>query len=100
MKHVFAKLFLLASILSITSCHTSHEAYVRTRPTPPPQSVRSASPSARYVWVDDEWVWRRGKYHYVNGYYINPPNNHSVWVPGHWTNVRHGWQWAPGYWRR
>ncbi|CAN5795897.1 hypothetical protein BH11BAC3_BH11BAC3_22660 [soil metagenome] len=99
MKHIFSKLFLLASVVFITSCHTSHEAYVRSRPVPPPVKVRPMAPSAGYVWVDGEWAWRRGKYHYVNGYYITPAHN-SAWIPGHWRKVRRGWAWDKGYWRR
>ena len=89
---------MLAAVIFITSCHTSSEAVVRTRPHAPVMR-RPLSPSERYVWVDGEWVWRRGKYHYVNGYYIAPPRN-SAWVPGHWVEARRGWQWSQGYWRR
>ena len=85
------------SLMSASGCRT--RAVVTTRPEPPAAVVvRPAAPHANYVWIDGEWVWRGGRYTYVNGYWA-PPRSGHVWVSGHWVQRGRGWTWEKGHWR-
>jgi hypothetical protein len=35
----------------------------------------------------------------VHGYWIAPPHEHAVWVPGEWRHEPGGWFWVDGHWR-
>lgn len=80
--------------ISVSSCAPS---YVATRPGQPVY-VRPAAPGSNYVWVNDNWVWQRGRYQYVHGYWTMPRRN-QVWVEGNWQTRRNRYYWTPGRWR-
>jgi len=58
-------------------------------------------PSARHIWVAEEWKWQEGKYAYVPGYWALPPRDGAVWVAGRWYKRPYhpGYKWIPGHWR-
>lgn len=57
-------------------------------------------PSARHVWVAEEWNWEGGRYAYKPGYWALPPRNGAHWVRGRWVKRTHhaGYRWYPGQW--
>ncbi|GAA4089581.1 hypothetical protein [Mucilaginibacter panaciglaebae] len=86
-------LTLTASLL--TSC--AGDYYVANRPEAP-YYVRPASPYARAVWIDGEWVWNGGRYTYVGGHWARPRAG-RVWIRGTWVHGPRGYAWHRGYWR-
>ncbi len=99
MKKSLLRLIVLFVIAISTSFVANAQFTVTIRPTAP-VIVRPFAPSARHLWVDGEWMWRGGRYQYVNGYWTMPPRYNTVWIPGHWKNSRRGWIWKQGHWRR
>ena len=97
MKKLIVCAALVLSLIGTSGCRT--RAVVITRPAPPAAVVvRPAAPGSGYVWIDGEWYWSGGRYHYRNGYWA-PPRSGHVWVAGHWVQRRNGWYWEKGYWR-
>jgi len=72
----------------------SPQFVVRIRPVYP-VIVRPIAPSHRHIWVDGEWIWRRGRYEYVNGYWAVPPEPRHRWHRGT-GNI--GWVVGLGTW--
>ena len=99
MKKIFFKVVLLFTFIISVSAAANAQFIVKIRPNAP-VIVRGLSPSPRHSWVEGEWIWRGGRYQYVNGYWAMPPRYGVVWIPGHWKNSRRGWVWRPGHWRR
>ncbi|HWZ02872.1 MAG TPA: hypothetical protein VNX40_04620 [Mucilaginibacter sp.] len=64
---------------------------------------RPGRPSPRHVWVNEEWTWngQANKYIYHPGYWMVPPRDGDVWVPGHWKRrgYQPGYKWVPGHWK-
>jgi len=58
-------------------------------------------PSARHVWVSEEWHMQGGRYVYAPGRWAMPEREGQQWVPGHWAPRQHrrGYIWLPGHWR-
>lgn len=79
----------------LTSC--AGQYYVTTYPSEPVY-VRPVSPYTDAVWIDGEWMWRGGRYTYINGYWAHPRAN-RVWVRGSWQSSSRGYTWRRGYWR-
>lgn len=100
MKKQLFKIGILSAIVLAISFTASAQVYVRIRPVAP-VIVRTAAPSPRHVWVDEEWEERNGQYVYVGGHWAAPPHPGYAWVPGHWRRYgRRGERWVPGHWRR
>ena len=92
--------FMLMSFLALFSVTASHaQIVVRVRPVAPVIVERPHAPSARHVWVAEEWVPSGGTYVYKAGYWSLPPRPGAVWIPGHWRHPRRGYGWVPGHWR-
>lgn len=86
--------------LSLTISDAGAQVIVRVRPARPRTVVvRPAAPSPAHVWVEEDWVGRGRRYRWHGGYWVAPPRNGVVWVPGHWEARRRGEVWVPGYWR-
>ncbi|UAY52607.1 hypothetical protein [Ferruginibacter albus] len=96
MKKYLSKIIAMLFI-AIAFSFTASAQFVRERPTHT-IVVRTAPPSPRHVWVDEDWAWRGGNYVYTGGYWAEPKPG-LVWVAGHWKHRRHGWYWVPGRWR-
>jgi hypothetical protein len=64
------------------------------------ERVHPNRPSARHVWVAEEWVWEGGRYTYKPGYWALPPRDRAVWIKGQWVKreYRAGYKWTPGHW--
>lgn len=75
------------------------QVYVTVRPTYAPV-VRPAPPGPAYVWIEEDWAYRNGRYVAVGGHWVAPPRRGMVWIPGRWMQSRRGWRWIPGHWRR
>ncbi len=91
------KLFIGLSLVSgfLSSCAGTY--YVAERPVEPVY-VRPAAPYRGAYWVPGEYVWNRGRYVYVNGYWTRPRTGRA-YVRGHWEGGPRGYVWHRGYWR-
>lgn len=89
----------VASLFAVSSSNA--QIFVRVRPNRPGPAVvvRTAPPSPRHVWVDEEWVSHRGRYVYRPGYWALPPRPGRVWVAGRWDDRPRGSVWISGHWR-
>ncbi len=99
MKPILFKWLLVATLITGAVSAANAQFIVKVRPTAP-VVVRTHAPSPGHTWVEGEWVWRAGRYEYVNGYWIAPPRPGAVWVKGYWVHTRRGWMWRAGHWRR
>jgi hypothetical protein len=81
---------------SLIACRPTY--VVRERPAEVVHK-RSAAPSAEYVWIGGNWIWRGGRYVWEEGHWERRRTG-VAWVDGHWKNSRKGWTWEPGHWRR
>ena len=92
---VFSILALCLFSVIFNSCAPS---YVVARPVAPVY-VRPAAPSRYHVWVNDDWVYRGGRYEYRHGYWAQPRSNRQ-WVEGNWQARSGRYYWTPGRWSR
>ena len=95
-----SRLFLLVAIMLFCNCVSvnAQEIIIRERPVRP-HYVRVAAPSPRHVWIDEEWEARGGRYVFVGGHWVSPPQPMMVWMPGHWAARPRGEVWIPGHWK-
>jgi hypothetical protein len=98
MKRFMQRIAIVSVILLAFSMTGSAQVIVKVRPATP-VIVRTASPSARHMWVDGGWVVRGNNYVWVDGYWIEPKRGHK-WKPGRWNSRKGGWVWAPGHWKK
>ncbi len=90
--------FGVAIALSCGPLTSSAQIYVREHPHFT-AVVRTAPPSPRHVWVDEDWHERHGRYEYAGGRWEAPPRPRAVWMPGHWRETPRGSVWVGGRWR-
>jgi len=96
------KKVLFGAALVVTCGITSNvsaQIFVKVRPTHA-VVVRTAAPSPRHVWVDDEWRAGHGNYSYVGGHWAVPPHGGMHWHTGEWREGPRGHQWVAGRWER
>ncbi|MBS1496504.1 MAG: hypothetical protein JSU03_02455 [Bacteroidetes bacterium] len=98
MKKNFLKAMLLIFFSAGFALAGNAQVFVKVRPVAVVK-VRPVAPSARHIWVADEYVYRNNRYEVVPGYWAVPPSGRAVWVQGHWKHKRRGWFWIPGHWR-
>ena len=93
------KLFLIIGLIFCTSLIACRSSYVvRERPAEVVYT-RPTPPSAGYVWIGGNWIWRGGRYIRQEGHWERRRVG-LVWVDGHWRSTHRGWIWEPGHWRR
>ena len=97
MKTIIKMSAVLLVVFTFISCGPSYVA-VSSRPTPPVY-VRPVQPYPSYVWIDGDWYYRGGRYHYRNGYWA-PPRAHYYYRPGTWQQRGNGYYWRRGRWHR
>jgi hypothetical protein len=97
------RIAMAAAALSAMLAASTAEAariYVKVAPPGPVLEVRTAAPSAGYVWVAGYHRWDGRAYVWVPGRWALPPRPHAVWVAGHWAHHRaHGYYWIEGRWK-
>ncbi len=98
MKKILLFAVLFTGVQLISSCSSAQRIYVNVRPVAP-VVVRPVAPRPEYLWVEPEWVWRGGRYVYVNGYWAAPRVGYR-YTPGYWRHTRRGEVWVVGGWRR
>jgi hypothetical protein len=103
----FSRFLILLAIVSLSALTKAkaQEIGVNVRLNRPHEYERNERfhprrPSARHVWVNEEWVANGGRYVYRPGYWSLPPRDRAHWVPGHWQKRDHGpgFRWVPGHW--
>jgi len=100
MKTLRKILFATAALLLFVTADSSAQVVVRTRLYHHRSvTVRPAQPSARHVWIENEWTPRGHTYVERPGYWAAPPRPHAAWVSGHWDRRPGGYVWVAGYWR-
>jgi hypothetical protein len=72
---------------------------VTTAPPALQQEVVLAQPSQQHVWIAGYWTWRDGRYEWVAGRWVLPPNYAVAWVPPRWEREGTGYRFYEGYWR-
>ncbi|HET9057874.1 MAG TPA: hypothetical protein VFN30_13595 [Chitinophagaceae bacterium] len=98
MKTVLNRILLTFLLFLFTLSYSNAQRFVvKIRPAAP-SVVKIASPGARHVWIDGEWIWQGNGYAYKPGYWYLPKGREK-WVPGHWQKTRRGWSWIPGHWK-
>mgnify|MGYP002400054885 CR=1 FL=1 len=80
-----------------TACSSGY-AVVSSRPHAPYYN-RPPAPHAGWIWIDGDYYYRGGRYHYRPGYWHAPRPNHR-WSPGGWQRHGKGWYWKKGRWHR
>jgi len=99
MNNILKKTFFGVAIALTCAATTSNaQIYVKVHPHFD-AVVRTAPPSPRHVWVDEDWRVRHGRYEYAGGYWAAPPRPAAVWIPGHWRETPRGSVWVGGHWR-
>lgn len=93
-KNLFAVL-AVSGLLFFSSCGPG-EIVVTTRPAAPVY-VRPSSPGIQYVWIEGNWVGRRGHYQWREGHWARVSKR--VWIEGSWESRPNGWYWRKGHWR-
>ncbi len=94
------KKILLALAIAMTSgmLSASAQIYVHVRPILP-IVVRTAPPSPRHIWINEEWHERDGRYEYNGGHWVAPPHDGDIYAPGHWEQSKRGHRWHEGSWK-
>jgi hypothetical protein len=93
------RLLILACGLMVGVGAAGAQVVVRVAP-PPPVVERPGPPlHAGWVWTGGYYRWYRGRYVWVPGHWVAPPQPRAVWVPGRWVPRGGGWVWVPGHWR-
>ena len=100
MKTVWKSL-IAAAALTLAVNVSQAQIVVRARLGRPAHRVvhRPPRPSARHVWVEEDWVPRGHTYVWHGGYWAAPPRPHAVWHNGHWARRGRGYVWIAGYWK-
>jgi len=98
MKKIQKAVLVFIIIISCSAYTSIAQIYVKIRPNRP-HYVRTAAPSPRHIWVDEEWEPRGTAYAFSGGHWAEPPRERARWVPGHWRHEVRGDVWIPGHWR-
>ncbi len=94
------KFLALLMVMSFAASNAFAQIVVKVRPVRSVVVVkRSPAPSPRHVWVDEDWIAKRGNYTWHGGYWVAPPRQGAVYIPGHWKETRRGVIWVRGHWR-
>jgi hypothetical protein len=99
MKKYFLKFTTFLLLGMAVSFASPAQFVIKVRPAAPIVRVRPVCPGPRHIWVSGEYVWRGGRYDYIDGYWAIPPAHRNHWVEGRWKHRRTGWVWIPGHWR-
>lgn len=67
-------------------------------PGRPMDDDRGEQPGPNYAWAYGYWWWSNGKYVWVPGYWVVPPEPTYVYVPGYWTYSGTTWVYVRGGW--
>lgn len=102
MKKQVCRLAIMATLVvgaSFASSSASAQVYVSVHPVWAPVH-RPPPPSPTHVWIDEDWVWRGGRYVAVGGRWAAPPRPGYIWVAGRWGHGPRGDRWYAGRWAR
>lgn len=93
MNTVKRSLLLLITVGALSSNANAQAFIVRMRPTHE-VVVRTAPPSPRHIWVDEDWAWRGGRYEYVGGHCRSPVTDFSGYrvIGGNAQEAGNGYQ--------
>jgi len=67
-------------------------------PPSPRSERRPKKPKWNFIWVSGRWDWQGGKYVWVNGAWMAPPQGMHRWKPGKWEHQSNYWVWVEGEW--
>jgi len=98
----YGKILMLFSAISLFAAASSDaQIIVRARLGRPRTVVvaRPVRPSARHVWVSEEWAPSGRTYVYQEGHWAEPPRPGAIWIAGTWRHHHRGYIWIPGHWR-
>jgi len=97
---IVSKILILLMVFAAEQSN-SQQLIVRVHPRRPGMIIvkRPHRPSARHVWVEDEWTPGGKTYIYRRGYWALPPHPQTNWIAGHWDHRGKGYFSVPGQWR-
>lgn len=98
MKKIVLIAVLFTGTQYISNCCLAQQIYVKVRPVAPVVARPVATKSGN-TWIQPEWVWRGGRYVYVNGFWA-PPRIGYHYVSGYWMHRRRGDVWIIGGWKK
>ncbi len=99
MKKLLTGLLLAIFMVSGVSTEVSAQRMMTVRVMPQaPKYRKPPMPARGFVWISDSWRWERGRYVFVPGYWMRPPNRNARYIAGRWDRTRYGWVWMDGYW--
>ena len=94
-KTLFITAIIIGCSMAMTGCEV--DGYVTDEPAGVVYT-RPVAPGDGYIWIDGDWVWGGGSYHWHNGYWSRPRTGRS-WAPGRWEHTDRGYHWSRGHWR-
>ena len=98
-KHLFKYLLVILILLgAVIEGQAQTRVYVKVKPNGA-VTVKPKAPRADYVWIDDEWNVKNGKYVQLKGHWVEPRKGYT-WVPGRWSSDSKGLFWTPGHWKK
>ena len=58
------------------------------------------TPQPGYVWIGGYWFWSDGRYAWVRGHSVLPPQGYGLWVEPRWEHGAHGWEHYQGHFEK
>jgi hypothetical protein len=98
-KYVLNVVILSFLAIGAGTYSASAQIYVSVHPVWAPVR-RPPPPSPAHIWIDEDWVWRGGRYVAIGGRWEAPPRPGFVWFPGRWAHSGRGDRWIAGRWGR
>ena len=105
---MLSKIIGISAVLGLLIIPIESEAHPRHRAKHIQKSGPAIAVTIGWTWVEASLFhsahWSHPHYGRSHrGLAVGPPpsrpNQHAVWVPGHWTGKRNHRHWASGHWR-
>jgi hypothetical protein len=104
---MLSKIIGISAVLGFLIIPIKSEAHPRHKTKHVQRSAPAIIVTIGWTWVEASLFhsahWRHPNYgrshrNFTSGPPPARPNQHAVWVPGHWTGKRNHRHWAPGHW--
>jgi hypothetical protein len=101
---LFATLPALAAAAALYTVSPAFaQATIVIAPSAPPAAQVETIPTAPSVgmaWQAGHWTWTSTGWSWVDGQYVQVPQQSAVWEPGRWVAQPDGsYSWTDGHWR-
>lgn len=79
---------------------SQQQVVIVSGPPPPRPEMIYPPPGPGFVWVNGFWLWRAGRYHWVEGHYERPPRGMRYWNEPRWERRGGNYFMIQGHWGR